>query len=143
MEQNTGKILLEIVTPEASFFEKPVVMATIPATNGEMGVMKDHAPTISSLLEGVVNVYENGRSQSDIAEKIFISGGFVKIIQDRCTILADEAVPVSDLNEKDLKARIKELEKNIKSAETDSEKKFIRQRLRISCAKLIASASQK
>ncbi|MHA1539240.1 MAG: ATP synthase F1 subunit epsilon [Alphaproteobacteria bacterium] len=138
-KQDTGKILLEIVTPEASFFEKPVVMATIPATNGEMGVMLDHAPTISSLIEGVVDVYENGRLKKDISERIFISGGFVKIVQGRCTLLADEAVPVGDINEKDLKKRISELEKGIKDAETDAEKKFLRHRLRVGCAKLVAS----
>ena len=59
-----------------------------------MGVLPNHAPMIVLLRGGTIAITEGGR----VTDRLFVSGGFAEITPERCTVLADEAVPVSDLS---------------------------------------------
>ena len=76
---------LEIVSPEKLLLSRPVDMVVIPAAEGEMGVLPQHAPMIVLLQEGVIRLYEGGR----VTESLQVSGGFAEV-----TVLADTATPV-------------------------------------------------
>ncbi len=81
---------LEIVSPEKLLLSRPVDMVVIPAAEGEMGVLPQHAPMIVLLQEGVIRLYEGGR----VTESLQVSGGFAEVTPSRVTVLADTATPV-------------------------------------------------
>ncbi len=94
--------LLEIVSPDRLLLSQPVDMAVIPAAEGEMGVLPGHSPMIVLLRGGTITLHEDGRPTS----KLYVSGGFAEITQERCTVLADEAIPVSELSRQVADARL-------------------------------------
>ena len=81
---------LEIVSPEKLLLSRPVDMVVIPAAEGEMGVLPQHAPMIVLLREGAIRLYEGGR----VTESLQVSGGFAEVTPTRVTVLADDATPV-------------------------------------------------
>ena len=81
---------LEIVSPEKLLLSRPVDMVVIPAAEGEMGVLPQHAPMIVLLREGVIRLYEGGR----VTDSLQVSGGFAEVTPTRVTVLADTATPV-------------------------------------------------
>lgn len=98
--------LLELVSPEKLLLSRQVEMATIPAAEGEMGVLPGHSPMIVALGGGVIRVRENGAE----TEKLFVGGGFAEVSPDRVTILADEATPLSSLSRAASERRLVEAE---------------------------------
>src|SRR5512138_198966 len=97
---------LELVSPERLLRSRAVDMAVIPAAEGEMGVLPGHSPMIVALRGGVITVTENGQ----VTDRLFVAGGFAEVTPERCTVLADEATPVSQLSKADAELRIKEAE---------------------------------
>ena len=81
---------LEIVSPEKLLLSRPVDMVVIPAAEGEMGVLPQHAPMIVLLQQGVIRLYEGNR----VTESLQVSGGFAEVTPTRVTVLADDATPV-------------------------------------------------
>ena len=94
--------LLEIVSPDRLLLSQQVEMAVIPAAEGDMGVLPEHAPMIVLLQGGTITLYEGGRPTS----RLYVSGGFAEITPERCTVLADEAIPVSELSGQVADARL-------------------------------------
>ncbi len=96
--------LLEIVSPDRLLLSQPVDMAVIPAAEGEMGVMPGHSPMIVLLQGGTITLHEGGRATS----RLYVSGGFAEITPERCTVLADEAIPVSEVSRRVADGRLAE-----------------------------------
>ena len=76
---------LSIITPEKTLFEAEAEMVTIPGSEGEFGVLPQHATFISSLKAGTVTIELAGGKQ----QKIEVTGGFAEVTPERATILAD------------------------------------------------------
>lgn len=89
-----GKTKLEIVSPERLLLSRDVSMAVIPAVEGDMGVLPGHAPAVVTLRGGLITIHDDGQ----VTDRLFVAGGFAEVTQERCTVLADEAVPVSELS---------------------------------------------
>jgi F-type H+-transporting ATPase subunit epsilon len=85
---------LEIVSPEKLLLSRPVEMVVIPAAEGEMGVLALHSPMLVMLRGGTIAITENGQ----VTDRLYVSGGFAEITPERCTVLANEAVPVAELS---------------------------------------------
>ena len=96
--------LLEIVSPDRLLLSQPVDMAVIPAAEGEMGVLPGHAPMIVLLQGGTITLHEGGRPTSSL----YVSGGFAEVTPERCTVLADEAIPVAEVSRSAAEARLSE-----------------------------------
>jgi F-type H+-transporting ATPase subunit epsilon len=77
---------LEIVTPERKVLSEPVESVTVPTASGEIGILTNHAPLISSLRPGILSYRKGGAT-----EKMVISGGFVEVSANNVSILADIA----------------------------------------------------
>lgn len=86
--------LFELVSPERLMLSRQVGMVVVPGSEGLFGVLPRHAPLISTLVPGVIDVYEQGA----VTDRIFIAGGFAEVTEDRCTVLAEAAVPVAELD---------------------------------------------
>jgi F-type H+-transporting ATPase subunit epsilon len=97
----------DLVSPERLLLSEQVEAVVIPATDGEMTVMALHAPAMTTLRPGVVTVIRQSG-----AEKFVVFGGFADITPQACTLLAESAVRVSELDRG-------ELERNLQSARED------------------------
>ena len=94
--------LLEIVSPDRLLLSQPVDMAVIPAAEGEMGVMPGHSPMIVLLRGGTIVLHEGGQPTA----RLYVSGGFAEITPERCTVLADEAIPVAEVSRATAEGRL-------------------------------------
>ncbi len=107
----SDSILFELVSPEKLLISKPVAMVTVPGGEGEYGVLAGHSPLITTVKAGVIGIYAD--DMEVLSERIFVAGGFAETTQTRCTVLADEAIPVKQLNRVALETEAKALEGKI------------------------------
>ena len=97
-------VALEVVSPEKLLLSRDVDMVVIPASEGDLGVLPNHAPMIVLLRGGTIAITEGGR----VTDRLFVSGGFAEITPERCTVLADEAIPVGELKADEGQRRLAE-----------------------------------
>ncbi|MCB1533056.1 MAG: ATP synthase F1 subunit epsilon [Alphaproteobacteria bacterium] len=129
-------INFELVSPEEKLVSEPVYMAVIPGITGEMGVGKDHASFVVALQAGVVKLFA---SEGDKApRKIFIAGGFADITGENCTVLAEQAVNVNELDKKAVEQELKDLNEDLGRAADDTERKRVQKAIKLVNAKLTA-----
>jgi F-type H+-transporting ATPase subunit epsilon len=91
-------------------------MVTVPGSEGYLGVLKGHEPLITTLRAGMIDV--KGLDGSDT--RFFIRGGFAEIGSDKITVLAEEAIPMSEMDIEVLDQRIKDAEEELAAAQTDA-----------------------
>ncbi|EIM73748.1 F0F1 ATP synthase subunit epsilon [Nitratireductor aquibiodomus RA22] len=101
----------DLVSPERLLVSQDVESVVIPGTEGELTVMATHAPTMTSIKPGVVAVAADGKT-----ERYVVFGGFADILPDSCTVLAESAVHVDDINREDLARRIQDAREDIEDA---------------------------
>ncbi|WFS00434.1 F0F1 ATP synthase subunit epsilon [Rhizobium tumorigenes] len=92
----------ELVSPERLLLSEMVTAVVIPASEGEMTVMANHAPTMTTIKPGVVSV----RSSTGAKKDYVVFGGFADVLPTGCTLLAESAVPVDELQRDELTRRI-------------------------------------
>ncbi len=126
----------ELVSPEKMVVSKAVAMVTVPGSEGDFGVLPGHAPIITSVKPGVIDVYE--QDDTAITERIFVAGGFAEVTAERCTVLAEEATPVSTLDRSKLDEQARNLGEDIAAAKSESERATFEEKLSIVRAKLAA-----
>lgn len=86
---------LEIVTQERRVYAADdVEMVIAPGVEGEMGILPRHAPLITSLQEGVMRI----KHQSGREEMLAVHGGFMEVLPDRVTVLADAAERAEEID---------------------------------------------
>ena len=85
---------LEIVSPARLVLSRAVDMVVMPGYEGDLAAMEAHAPMITLLRGGVISIHERGA----VTERLFVAGGFAEITADRCTILADDAIPLAEMS---------------------------------------------
>lgn len=100
-----GKVTFELVSPEKLLASRAVDMVVVPGADGLFGVLPGHSPVIAQLQPGVINVYDG----ANIADRIFVGGGFVEVTPERCVVLAETALPVAELDRAKIEARLGEL----------------------------------
>ena len=109
-----ASLQFELVSPEKLLVSKSVAMVTVPGGEGDYGVLAGHAPLITTIRPGVIDVY--GNEDTVITERIFVAGGFAEVTSDRCTVLAEGAKPVTELDrvqvEEHLQRLLQELSHN-------------------------------
>ena len=131
------KVEFELVSPERLLLSQQVDMVVVPGAEGDFGVLPRHAPLISTLRPGIIRVFE-GRA---VKERIFVAGGFAEVTAERCTVLAEEAVPVGDIDAAKLDQELKDLGEDLADAKTDEEKAAIAKRIKVREAMRAATAA--
>jgi F-type H+-transporting ATPase subunit epsilon len=114
---------LEIVSPARLVLSRAVEMVVMPGYEGDLAAMENHAPMITLLRGGVISLYQG----STVTDRFFVGGGFAEITPERCTILADDAVPVAELSAEAARASLADAEQ----AWTDVDKADINARDRV------------
>lgn len=127
----------ELVSPERILASEEVSMVVVPGGDGDFGVLAEHAPLVSSIRPGVVAVY----MPSGEVKKIFVSGGFADVTGKLCSVLAEEAVNVNDIDRNMAEQSLKDLRDELVNAGDDAVKKAnLLRGIGIAEAKLAAAA---
>ncbi|MDM9627279.1 F0F1 ATP synthase subunit epsilon [Rhizobium sp. S152] len=103
----------ELVSPERLLLSEMVTEVVIPATEGEMTVMANHAPTMTTIKPGIVSV----RSSSGAKKDYVVFGGFADILPTGCTLLAESAVAIEDITKDELTLRIEAAKREIEDTQ--------------------------
>jgi F-type H+-transporting ATPase subunit epsilon len=111
------KITFDLVSPERLLLSRAVDMVTVPGTEGYMGVLAGHAPLVTTLRAGMIDMLEDG-----VDTRFFIRGGFAEINATQITVLADEAIPFTELDLAVLDQRIEDAQSDEIAAKTDAER---------------------
>jgi F-type H+-transporting ATPase subunit epsilon len=105
----------ELVSPERLLVSEKVEWVVIPGVEGEMTVLANHAPVMTSIKPGVVTVKPEG----DVEERYVVFGGFADILPSGCTLLAESATSVKDIDRADLARRIQDAKEDVADATDD------------------------
>jgi F-type H+-transporting ATPase subunit epsilon len=126
------KVQFELVSPERLLMSQAVDMVVVPGSEGDFGVLPGHAPLISTVRPGVIEVYEG----STITDRIFVAGGFTEVTPERCTVLAEQAERLQDLDRGQVESELKALREELAAAGSDAEKAALTARIDVAEAKL-------
>jgi len=105
------RVQFELVTPERLLLSEMVEMVVVPGTEGNFGVLPGHAPLISSIRPGTIDVYEG----QTVTRRIFVVSGIAEVTPERCTVLADEALPPDELDRSAIEAELQTVQGNLPS----------------------------
>jgi F-type H+-transporting ATPase subunit epsilon len=105
------RVQFELVTPERLILSSEVEMVVVPGTEGNFGVLPGHAPLISTIRPGMIEIYEN----RVVIERIFIVSGIAEVTSERCTVLAEEAMAPSNLDRTAVEMELQTIEGNLPS----------------------------
>ena len=111
----TDTVEFELVSPQRLLKSEPVEMVVVPGVEGDFGVLPGHSLLIATVRPGVIDIHEGGQ----VRESIFVAGGFAEVSPERCTVLAEEAVPVADIDKAAAEKRLEDAKAAL--AEADSE----------------------
>ena len=105
----------ELVTPARVMISRAAGMVVAPGVEGLFGVLPRHAPLISTLQRGVVEVHDNGQ----VTDRIMVDGGIADVAEDSCTILAERAEKLDASRKAELEAQLKSAEDAGKDNDVD------------------------
>lgn len=109
----------ELVSPEKLLLAQAAEMVVVPGSEGDFGALPRHTPMITGVRPGVIDVYENGK----IAKRMFVAGGFAEVNETRITVLAEEAIPLNELNADIVQARLRAAKTELSDATSDHGKR--------------------
>ncbi len=123
------RVEFELVTPERLLLSEMVEMVVVPGTEGNFGVLPGHAPLISTIRPGMIEIYQG----QTVTRRIFVVSGVAEVTPERCTVLADEAVSPDTLDRGSIETDLRTVEGNLPSlreqvaraADTDRERLLI------------------
>jgi F-type H+-transporting ATPase subunit epsilon len=115
----------ELVSPERLVMSADVQQVTVPGTEGEFTVLARHAPVLSTVRPGVITVVQDGGAEM----RIFVRGGFAEVNPDGLTVLAEQAIPMAELDRDALAAEIRNAEEDLADAKTDEARNRAQQSL--------------
>lgn len=113
-----AKVSFRLVMPEREVLATEADMVVVPGSEGDFGVLHGHAPLISTVRPGVLEVIQDNK----VDKRFIVVGGFAEVTPERCTVLADEAVPFEEVTPEQLAERERAAERELADAATDGEK---------------------
>ena len=128
------KVEFELVSPEKLLLSREVDMVVIPGAEGDMGVLPQHSPAITTVRPGTIVVYEGGA----VTDRIFIAGGFAEVSDNRCTVLAEEAMPVEDIDKASAEQALSGARDAVGAAKNDSQRNAAETAVTVAEAKIQA-----
>ncbi len=96
-----GKLEVDLVSPERQVFSKSADMVIVSGSEGDFGVLPGHAPIISTIRPGALEVQD-----SNNIEKLFISGGIIEVLADKVSILATEVLLKDEIKVDECQSKI-------------------------------------
>ena len=125
----------ELVSPERKLISEPAVMVTIPGGEGDFGVLANHSPLLSTIRAGVIEVVGENDNEP---RRLFVAGGFADVTPENCTVLAEYAINVADLDQAKVEKELADLKEDLAMAEGDQDKARVQRKIDLANAKLTA-----
>ena len=129
------KVAFQLVAPERLLATADVDMVVVPGAEGDFGVLPLHSPFMSVLRPGVIETYDGGR----VNERIFVAGGFAEVNERGCTVLAEEAMPVAEIDAAQARRRLANAQDDLKEATEDTARARCEREIRIAEAQIQAA----
>lgn len=111
------KLHFDLVSPERRLFAGDVDQVVVPGEEGDFGVLPQHAPFMSVIRPGAITVMNDGGS-----ERTFIHGGFAEVTPNGLTILAEEAIPMAEIDAGKLAQDLQDAREDVSVAKSDEER---------------------
>ena len=115
----SDKLTVEIITPDKSILTSEAEEVTIPAYEGEMGILKDHTPLITFLRPGIILI------KSQVEKKYYVEEGTVEFSNNNLLILTSTAKNLDNLDKRSVEDLIKEVEKKLQNNSLTDKEKYI------------------
>ncbi len=107
----------EFVSPESVLFSGDVDQVDLPGSEGDLGILADHAPMVTTLRPGIVTIFRGGAR-----EPVVVTGGFAEVGPAGLTVLANRAVARESFDLALLSTEIKDAEEDIADATDEGER---------------------
>ena len=109
-------MLLEIITAERQVFGDDVDLVVAPGVDGELGILPHHAPLMTMLQPGEILIRKDGEDTF-----LVVTGGFMEVIGNKVTILADAAERSEEIDEARAQQAVERAQERVAHQETDLE----------------------
>jgi F-type H+-transporting ATPase subunit epsilon len=106
----------ELVSPEKLLVSEPAESVVVPGAEGDFQVFANHAPVLSALRPGLLDVVLAGGKE----RRFFVRGGFAEAGADELTVLAQLAIDSADLDKKAVAQEIQNAEEDVADAKDDA-----------------------
>ncbi len=126
-----AEMKLEIVTAERVVYSEDVSVLVAPGSDGELGVLPGHAPLLTTLAPGEIKVTKDGEESFMV-----VSGGFLEVLGNKVTILANTAEHAEEIDEDRAEAALQRAQERVASAESDMDLERALASMRRSAARL-------
>ncbi|WP_259781096.1 ATP synthase F1 subunit epsilon [Aestuariispira ectoiniformans] len=128
-------VAFELVSPEKLLLSQDVEMVVLPAAEGDLGVLPGHSPVISTVRPGTISVFKSG----NVEQRIFVAGGFLEVTKERCTVLAEEVVNVSEIDIAAAKQLVSDFSDDVRTAKNAEDKAAAEAGLAVAVARVAAA----
>ena len=132
------KLEFELVSPEGLVLSRAVDMVVVPGAEGDMGILASHAPAITMVRPGTVAVMDEGA----VTDRYFVDGGFAEVTAERCTVLAEEAIKLDEIDRDLTEQQAADFREDLAAASDEAERDRAALRLAVAEAKLEALDTQ-
>ena len=126
---------VSVVTQVKKILEQEAGYLRLRTSEGDIGILPNHAPFVAELSMGKMEIESPNKDRRDV---YFLSGGFLEISNNQATIIADEILPIEEIDIENEQTQVEELKKELEKLEIDEEKKKLQKKLKISLAKIEA-----
>ncbi len=132
-QQEGRQLFCRVITPEKVIYDGEVNMVVARIADGDIGVLVDHQPVVSTVEIGAVRINEN-----DERHVYATSDGFFKVSENLVQILVEEAVPAGEIDVEDADNRVEQAENELSEVSEDDEEEGGRQRAEIERRRTVA-----
>ncbi|MCH8862593.1 MAG: F0F1 ATP synthase subunit epsilon [Proteobacteria bacterium] len=117
----SDSIHFELVSPERLLMDIAAASVVVPGSEGDFTVLPGHAPVMSTIRPGVVEVMETGGGEPS---RLFVRGGFAEVTSEGLVILAEEVIVLADVSREELQQKVADAGEDVEDARTDEEKRL-------------------
>ena len=135
MADADDKVAFQLVAPERLLATAEVDMVVAPGAEGDFGVLPGHSLFMSVLRPGVLETYQGAQ----VSARIFVGGGFAEVNERGCTVLAEEAMPVEEIDLDQARKRLSNAQDDLKEATDDLARARLEREVRIAEAQIAAA----
>lgn len=116
---------VSVVTHEKKVLDKEAEYLRLRTSDGDVGILANHAPLVSELIAGKMEIKVKG-----VTDTYFLAGGFLEISNNQATVIADEIIPKKDISLGKEKERLERLESVLHKTSNEDEIKLINRRIK-------------
>lgn len=109
------KLKFSLVSPERELFSGKVDQVNIPGSEGDLGILPNHSPLMAAIRTGTITVTAAGEDTV-----FFVAGGFADVTPEGLTVLAEQAMPLTDVTTKSLSSDIAAVKASLETLQGDA-----------------------